>query len=73
MGSQPGIDMKSKQNTSSNNPQWSPYMDGILGVPEDEEEIKMVDEIIEKVLYDPRTRKPYRLPVFEQICSENNA
>jgi len=45
---------------------WSPFMDGIVGMPKSVAEIVNTDEMINAVLYGLRNSPP--LPIFKRVC-----
>ncbi|XP_061949017.1 uncharacterized protein LOC133672587 [Populus nigra] len=45
---------------------WSPFMDGIVGMPKSVAEIVSMDEMINAVLYGLRNSPP--LPIFKRVC-----
>ncbi|CAK7337796.1 unnamed protein product [Dovyalis caffra] len=48
---------------------WSPYVDGIVGIPKSVAEILGTDAIINFVLYGPRNAR--RLPIFKRMSLEH--
>ncbi|KAJ6916800.1 hypothetical protein NC652_019271 [Populus alba x Populus x berolinensis] len=66
-GKVPQLETKVKREPEiSRNGTWSPFMDGIVGMPKSVAEVARTDDMINSVLYGLRNSPP--LPIFKGLC-----